>query len=62
MTTATPVHEAPREDAIDTVDSTEEPFVLEVHVISDVRRDLMPVACGTDDGCKPSCASSCTST
>jgi len=70
MTTATPVQQAPAERftaatnsvAGDPAGAVEDAFALEVHVISDVRRDLMPSACDTSDGCRSTCASSCTST
>ncbi|MBB1245014.1 FxLD family lantipeptide [Streptomyces durbertensis] len=70
MRTATPVADhllehGPSEAPVPTVDASghpEDPFVLGVRVISDVRPELLPTACDTNDGCKPSCASSCTST
>ncbi|GAB2835511.1 FxLD family lanthipeptide [Streptomyces daliensis] len=68
MTTETLAREAPAEThtvsapPAPVAETGEDPFVLDVHVISDVRPDLLPTACSTDDGCKPSCASSCAST
>ncbi len=59
MTTATPSNEAA---AALTGESVDDPFVLEVHIIADVHQDLMPTACDTNDGCKGTCASACTST
>ncbi|MFD8340211.1 FxLD family lanthipeptide [Streptomyces solisilvae] len=64
MTTATPVREPAAEPAAakTPVGESEDAFTLEVHVITDVRRDLTPTACDTNDGCKSTCASACTST
>ena len=46
-------------DRAPVVDS--DPLDLDVSVITEVGADRIPVACGTSDGCDPSCASSCTS-
>ncbi|MDT0445709.1 FxLD family lanthipeptide [Streptomyces johnsoniae] len=59
MTTATTLEEAAGASAGESVDDV---FALEVHVIADVHQDLMPTACDTNDGCKGTCASACTST
>jgi FxLD family lantipeptide len=37
-----------------------DPFALDVQVVSDVP-DTEPRACGTNDGCAGTCASSCAS-
>ena len=42
-----------------TVEDVEDPFALDVQVITDVPPDHPLAACGTDDGCDPSCASAC---
>ncbi|WP_333761925.1 FxLD family lanthipeptide [Streptomyces sp. IBSBF 2390] len=47
---ATPVPEAPGD-----------PFDVDLTIITEVDADLLPRACDTGDGCKPSCASSCAS-
>lgn len=39
----------------------EEIFELDVVVIPDANRSEPPQACGTNDGCAPTCASSCVS-
>ncbi|QKV90432.1 FxLD family lantipeptide [Streptomyces sp. NA02950] len=65
MTTATPVRKPATEHTAVTEhggESVDDAFVLDIHVISDVRPDLMPTACDTNDGCKKTCASACTST
>ncbi|MEE1931018.1 FxLD family lanthipeptide [Streptomyces sp. TRM 70351] len=65
MTTTTSMRPdaAEHAEATDRVtENIEDAFALEVHVVSEVRRDLMPTACDTNDGCKPTCASACTST
>lgn len=38
-----------------------DPFDIDLTIVTEVDADLLPKACGTGDGCKPSCASSCTS-
>ncbi|MEV7012922.1 FxLD family lanthipeptide [Streptosporangium sp. NPDC051022] len=43
-------------DVLDT-----DPFELDVTVTTEVGGDRMPKACGTSDGCAPTCASSCAS-
>lgn len=40
---------------------TESPFVLDVRVVTDVSPGDAAAPCGTDDGCDPTCASSCVS-
>lgn len=65
MTNATLVRDAEAEytaAAASPGEGAEDAFALEVHVIADVRRDLLPTACDTNDGCKGTCASACTST
>ncbi|MDX3224727.1 FxLD family lantipeptide [Streptomyces sp. ME19-01-6] len=42
-----------------TTDENGDAFVLDVIVTTDVSGDAIP--CGTDDGCDPTCASSCNS-
>ncbi|MEV8635354.1 FxLD family lanthipeptide [Streptosporangium sp. NPDC051023] len=44
---------------MDTLDP--DPFELDVMVITESGGDRMPKACGTSDGCLPTCASSCAS-
>ena len=38
-----------------------DPFDIDLTIITEIGADLLPKACGTGDGCAPSCASSCTS-
>lgn len=38
-----------------------DPFDIDLTIVTEVDADLLPQACGTGDGCNPSCASSCTS-
>ncbi|WP_406308086.1 FxLD family lanthipeptide [Streptomyces griseoaurantiacus] len=38
-----------------------DPFDIDLTIVTEVDADLLPKACGTGDGCKPSCASSCAS-
>ncbi|MET9085536.1 FxLD family lanthipeptide [Streptomyces sp. NPDC004237] len=38
-----------------------DPFEIDLTIITEVDSDLLPRACDTGDGCKPSCASSCAS-
>ncbi|MFF7309578.1 FxLD family lanthipeptide [Streptomyces sp. NPDC008137] len=38
-----------------------DPFDIDLTIVTEVDSDLLPKACGTGDGCKPSCASSCAS-
>lgn len=46
-----------------TVDSETltDPFNIDLTIVTEVDADLLPRACDTGDGCKPSCASSCAS-
>lgn len=46
---------------IDTEIDTEDPFALDVRVIEDAR-PAEQTACATNNGCAPTCASSCAST
>lgn len=39
----------------------EDVFALDIHVLSDASVGNAGRACNTDDGCDPTCASSCTS-
>lgn len=39
---------------------TEDVFALDLRVVTDASPDT-PVACATDDGCDPTCASACSS-
>lgn len=39
---------------------TEDVFALDVRVVVDISPDVA-MACNTDDGCEPTCASACTS-
>jgi FxLD family lantipeptide len=41
---------------------TENPFSLDVQIITDIPPGHAQRACQTDDGCDPSCASACVST
>ncbi|WP_329227218.1 FxLD family lanthipeptide [Streptomyces canus] len=38
-----------------------DPFDVDLTIVTEVGADLLPVACGTGDGCAGSCASSCAS-
>ncbi|MEU6510538.1 FxLD family lanthipeptide [Streptomyces sp. NPDC046942] len=38
-----------------------DPFDVDLTIVTEVGSDLLPRACGTGDGCKPTCASSCAS-
>ncbi|MEU2600589.1 FxLD family lanthipeptide [Streptomyces hirsutus] len=38
-----------------------DPFDVDLTIVTEIDADLLPKACGTGDGCKPSCASSCAS-
>ncbi len=42
-------------------ENTVDAFALDVRVVTDVSPDDAPAACGTDNGCDPTCASACTS-
>jgi FxLD family lantipeptide len=46
---------------LDLAPDVEEIFKLDVVVIPDTDRPDAPQACGTNDGCAPTCASSCIS-
>ncbi|WP_324783414.1 FxLD family lanthipeptide [Streptomyces sp. H51] len=39
----------------------EDPFDIQVEVVTEIDAEQLPQACGTGDGCKSTCASSCTS-
>ncbi|MGW7237034.1 FxLD family lanthipeptide [Streptomyces sp. NPDC054804] len=43
------------------IDGPADPFDIDLTIITEVDSDLLPRACDTGDGCKPSCASSCAS-
>ncbi|WP_089100616.1 FxLD family lanthipeptide [Streptomyces hyaluromycini] len=43
------------------LDVPADPFDIDLTIITEVDSDLLPRACDTGDGCKPSCASSCAS-
>lgn len=43
------------------LDVPADPFDIDLTIITEVDADLLPRACDTGDGCKPSCASSCAS-
>ncbi|MEV6763875.1 FxLD family lanthipeptide [Streptomyces sp. NPDC051105] len=43
------------------LDVPADPFDVDLTIITEVDADLLPRACDTGDGCKPSCASSCAS-
>ncbi|MFJ5641218.1 FxLD family lanthipeptide [Streptomyces sp. NPDC093223] len=43
------------------LDVPADPFDVDLTIITEVDSDLLPRACDTGDGCKPSCASSCAS-
>ncbi|MFE3659690.1 FxLD family lanthipeptide [Streptomyces sp. NPDC059165] len=38
-----------------------DPFDIDLTIVTEIDADLLPKACDTGDGCKPSCASSCAS-
>lgn len=38
-----------------------DPFDIDLTIVTEIGADLLPKACGTGDGCKASCASSCAS-
>ena len=52
-----------RRDIVDEIcnDMNENAFVLDVQVITDASSGAEAAACTTDDGCAPTCASSCAS-
>ncbi|MBQ0984954.1 FxLD family lanthipeptide [Streptomyces sp. F63] len=39
----------------------EDPFDVQVEVVTEIDAEQLPQACGTGDGCKSTCASSCAS-
>ncbi len=39
----------------------EDPFALDVQVVTDISPGEAAAPCGTDDGCEATCASSCVS-
>lgn len=41
--------------------TVEDPFALDVHVVTDVQPGEVAAPCQTDDGCGHTCASACTS-
>ncbi|KWX00764.1 hypothetical protein LI90_1787 [Carbonactinospora thermoautotrophica] len=43
------------------IENTVDAFALDVRVITDVSPEDAAAPCGTDDGCAPTCASSCNS-
>jgi FxLD family lantipeptide len=47
--------------ATDVPEASADPFDIDLTIVTEVGADLLPAACGTGDGCKPSCASSCAS-
>ena len=53
MATPTRVSEPVNED--------EDPFAVELEIVTEVGAEMLPQACGTSDGCAPTCASSCVS-
>lgn len=42
-------------------DTIEDPFALDVQVVTDVQDGGVAAPCQTDDGCGSTCASACTS-
>jgi len=40
----------------------DDPFALDVQVVTDVQPGDVVAPCATDDGCAPTCASACAST
>ncbi|MFF4059239.1 FxLD family lanthipeptide [Streptomyces sp. NPDC001668] len=38
-----------------------DPFDIDLTIVTEIGADLLPKACGTGDGCAPTCASSCAS-
>ncbi|MFF0106106.1 FxLD family lanthipeptide [Streptomyces hirsutus] len=48
-------------DATAVPDVPADPFDVDLTIVTEIDADLLPKACGTGDGCKPSCASSCAS-
>ncbi|MCP2257243.1 FxLD family lantipeptide [Streptoalloteichus tenebrarius] len=51
------------ETPVETMTAVEDPFALDVQIITDVPAGHPLAACkgGTDDGCDPTCASACVS-
>jgi FxLD family lantipeptide len=47
--------------ALATQDLIEDPFALDLRVITDAAPSEVGAACQTDDGCGTTCASACTS-
>ncbi|KAA0921215.1 FxLD family lanthipeptide [Streptomyces apricus] len=39
----------------------DDPFDVDLTIVTEIGADLLPKACGTGDGCAASCASSCAS-
>jgi FxLD family lantipeptide len=56
---------APTAQDVQTLPTTtapgDDPFALELVVVTEGGTDMLDVACGTSDGCGSSCASACTS-
>ncbi len=45
----------------DITEANVNPFALDVQIVTDVRPGGVAEACTTNDGCAPTCASSCAS-
>jgi FxLD family lantipeptide len=62
-TTLSPITTATTEASVVTavLELPADPFDIDLTIVTEIDSDLLPKACGTGDGCKPSCASSCAS-
>ncbi|MFE9613721.1 FxLD family lanthipeptide [Streptomyces sp. NPDC006012] len=62
-TALSPITTATTEASVATAvpEAPADPFDIDLAIVTEVGADLLPRACGTGDGCKPSCASSCAS-
>ncbi len=47
--------------AIDTEEDLDDPFALDIRVVTDIGPDHPDAACDTNDGCGSTCASACAS-
>ncbi|WP_432033707.1 FxLD family lanthipeptide [Streptomyces antibioticus] len=62
-TTLSPIATATTEASVATAvpEAPADPFDIDLTIVTEIGAELLPQACGTGDGCKASCASSCTS-
>ncbi|MCZ4506749.1 FxLD family lanthipeptide [Streptomyces sp. ActVer] len=58
-TTLSPITTATAEASVP--EMLADPFDFDLTIVTEIDADLLPKACDTGDGCKPSCASSCAS-